>query len=147
MELWFLDNREWPQRVLGHSCGDKAGATRGVNLQRQENEWDVMAPTVGAHTRDGAHRGRIHTWWRPPWVYTHGLIVAGGLAPFINLGTRWRRVVSSTLRPLSHQRKGHAAHWIGGWWAPRGCRPFVEEKYHYLAAAGNWTKAPRRSSA
>jgi hypothetical protein len=41
---------------------------------------------------------------------------SGGIAPHIlDLGIRWRLIVSFTLRPLYLQD----THWIGGWVVPR----------------------------
>jgi hypothetical protein len=42
------------------------------------------------------------------------------MAPLIlDLGTRWRWVVSFTPRPLYRQGKTPGTHWIGGWVGPR----------------------------
>jgi hypothetical protein len=46
---------------------------------------------------------------------------SGGIAArILDLGTRWRWVVSFTPRPLYPQRKNPSTHWIGGWEGPRG---------------------------
>jgi hypothetical protein len=37
----------------------------------------------------------------------------------LNLGSRWRWLVSFTLRPLYPRGKNSGTHWIGGWVCPR----------------------------
>jgi len=46
----------------------------------------------------------------------------GGIAPrVLDLGTRWRWVVSFTPRPLQPPGKKYpGTHWKGGWAGPRG---------------------------
>jgi hypothetical protein len=45
---------------------------------------------------------------------------SGGIAPHIlDLGIRWRWVVSFTPRPLYPKERAPGAHWIGGWVGPR----------------------------
>jgi len=45
---------------------------------------------------------------------------SGGIAPrILNLGNRWRWVVSFTLRPLYPRGKSSGAHWRGGWFGHR----------------------------
>jgi hypothetical protein len=45
---------------------------------------------------------------------------SGGVAPrILDLGTRWRWVVSFTPQPLYPQGKSPGTHWIGGWVGPR----------------------------
>jgi hypothetical protein len=39
--------------------------------------------------------------------------------PILNLGIRWRRVVSFMPRPFYPQTKSPCTHWIGGWVVPR----------------------------
>jgi hypothetical protein len=44
---------------------------------------------------------------------------SGGIAPrILDLGTRKRRVVSFTPRPLYPRKKAPGTHWIGGWVGP-----------------------------
>jgi hypothetical protein len=44
----------------------------------------------------------------------------GGKAPrILDLGSRWRGVVSFTPLPLYPQGKSFCYHWIGGWAGPR----------------------------
>jgi hypothetical protein len=48
---------------------------------------------------------------------------SGGIAPrILDLGTRWRSVISFTPRPLYPQEKSLWNLWIGGWVAPAGNR-------------------------
>jgi hypothetical protein len=45
---------------------------------------------------------------------------SGGIAPrILDVGTRWRCVVSFTPRPLYPMERALGAHWIGGWVDPR----------------------------
>jgi hypothetical protein len=45
---------------------------------------------------------------------------SGGIAPrILNLGSRWKRVVSFTPRPLYFMLRALGTHWIGGWMSPR----------------------------
>jgi hypothetical protein len=44
---------------------------------------------------------------------------SGCIAPRINIGTRWRWVVSFTPRPLYSRRRAPGTRWIGGWVGPR----------------------------
>jgi hypothetical protein len=45
---------------------------------------------------------------------------SGGIVPrILDLGSRWRWVISFTPRPLYPQGKSPGTHWIGGWVAPR----------------------------
>jgi hypothetical protein len=45
---------------------------------------------------------------------------SGGIAPrILNLGTRWRWVVSFTPRPLYPRERAPGTDWIGGWVGPR----------------------------
>jgi hypothetical protein len=45
-----------------------------------------------------------------------GVLGSGDIAPHIlDLGTKWRWVVSFTPPPLYPQGKGPGTHWIGGW--------------------------------
>jgi hypothetical protein len=37
----------------------------------------------------------------------------------LDLGTRWRWVVSFTPRPLYPRERAPSTHWIGGWVGPR----------------------------
>jgi hypothetical protein len=51
----------------------------------------------------------MKTYWR-----------SGGIAPrILDLGTRWRWVVSFTPRPLYPRERAPGAHWIGGWVGPK----------------------------
>jgi hypothetical protein len=44
----------------------------------------------------------------------------GGIAPrILDLGTRWRWVISFTPQPLYPQERTPGIHWIGGWVSPR----------------------------
>jgi hypothetical protein len=44
---------------------------------------------------------------------------SGSIGPLIlNLGTRWKWVVSFTLRPLYPAKRATGIHWIGGWVGP-----------------------------
>jgi hypothetical protein len=36
----------------------------------------------------------------------------------VSLGSKWRYVVSFSLRPLHHRKRAHGFHWIRGWVSP-----------------------------
>jgi hypothetical protein len=62
---------------------------------------------------------------------------SGGIAPLIDLGTRWRCVVSFTPQPL-YPREGYpGTHWIGGWVSSRAVLDAVVKRK---------TPSPRRKS-
>jgi hypothetical protein len=45
-----------------------------------------------------------------------GVLGSGGIAPrILDLGTRWKWVVSFTPRPLYPRERAPVIHWIGGW--------------------------------
>jgi hypothetical protein len=54
---------------------------------------------------------------------------SGGIATHIlDLGTRWRWVVSFTIRQLYPQKKVPGTHWIGGWVGPRAVLDMVVKR-------------------
>jgi len=54
---------------------------------------------------------------------------SGGTAPLIlNLGMRWRWMVSLTLQLLYLQRQNSGSYWIGGWMGPRGGLYILEQR-------------------
>jgi hypothetical protein len=54
------------------------------------------------------------------WKSCHEDVLGnGGVAPHIlDLGSRWRWVVSFTPRPLNPRERAPFTHWIGGWVGP-----------------------------
>jgi hypothetical protein len=80
----------------------KVRATRapapGANLYR-------LAPGAGVLRRHWTNRN-----------YGANTIIRKVIGPLIlNLGSRWRKVVSLTLRPLDPSKERPWYHWIGGW--------------------------------
>jgi hypothetical protein len=58
----------------------------------------------------------IFFYWAP---HQEVILGCGCIAPCIlDLGTRWRWVVSFTLQPLYPQGRAPCTHWIGGWVGP-----------------------------
>ena len=55
------------------------------------------------------------------------------------LGTRWRRVVNLTPRPLYRRRRASCSHWVWGWVGPRAVRMFGEGAYFGWAVQRCWT--------
>jgi hypothetical protein len=54
---------------------------------------------------------------------------SGGIVPhLLDLGTRWKWVVSFTSQPLYPQRKSPGTHWIGGWVGPRAVLDMVVKR-------------------
>jgi hypothetical protein len=54
---------------------------------------------------------------------------SGSIAPrILNLGTRWRWVVSLTHRPLYPEERTPGTHWVGGWVGPRTGQDAVVKK-------------------
>jgi hypothetical protein len=66
---------------------------------------------------------------------------SGGIVPSIlNLDTKWRRVVSLTLRPLYLWGRSPLTHWTGGWVGPRASLDLVaKRKKSHHCPTGNWT--------
>jgi hypothetical protein len=64
---------------------------------------------------------------------------SGGIAPLIlDLGTRWKWVVSFTPGRFAPRERAPGTHWIGGWVGPRaGLDAVVKRKFQ--APAGTWT--------
>jgi hypothetical protein len=72
----------------------------------------------------------------------------GGIAPrILNLGTRWKWVVSFMPRPHYPRRKSPVIHWIGGWVGPRAGLGAVakREKFHYWLCRESNAGRPARS--
>jgi hypothetical protein len=74
---------------------------------------------------------------------------SGGIAPrILDLGTRWRWVVSFTPRSIYAQRKNPGSHWIGGWVGPRAgldavLLPGLESPIIHPVAQHYTTELPR----
>jgi len=64
---------------------------------------------------------------------------SGGIAlPILNLGTRWRSVVSFTSQALYPRGKSPSTHCMGGWVGPRARLDAVaERKDPIIASVGN----------
>jgi hypothetical protein len=61
----------------------------------------------------------------------------------LDLGTRWRWVVSITSRPLYPRGKSPGTYWVGGW---VGSRTSLDDVEKNLAPIGTRTPTPRSSS-
>jgi hypothetical protein len=63
----------------------------------------------------------------------------------LNLGTRWRWVVSFTLRPLYLQEEASCTHWIGGWVGTRAGLDAVTRRNHPILRRESNPCCPSRS--
>jgi hypothetical protein len=67
---------------------------------------------------------------------------SGGIAPRIDLGTRRRRVVIFTPRPLYSEGKNPGTHWIGSWVGPRAVLDAVVKKKIPILRQESNTRTP-----
>jgi hypothetical protein len=59
----------------------------------------------------------------------------------LNVGNRWRYVVSSRSGRFTSKVRAHGTHWIGGWMCPRAGLDAVtkRKKNTIIDTAGKWT--------